>query len=60
VPLELGGDNDARNLWVEADPIPNPKDAVENALNHAVCAPDHRARAHPQIPYGTAITLFGE
>jgi hypothetical protein len=37
VPLELGGDNDARNLWVEAGPIPNAKDAVENALNHAVC-----------------------
>jgi hypothetical protein len=37
VPLELGGDNDARNLWVEAGPIPNPKDAVEDALNRAVC-----------------------
>jgi hypothetical protein len=28
---------DARNLWVEAGPIPNTKDAVEEALNHAVC-----------------------
>jgi hypothetical protein len=37
VSLELGGANDARNLWVEAGPIPNPKDAVENALNQAVC-----------------------
>jgi hypothetical protein len=37
VPLELGGANDARNLWVEAGPIPNPKDAVEDALNNAVC-----------------------
>jgi hypothetical protein len=37
IPLELGGDNDAANLWVEAGPIPNPKDAVENALNQAVC-----------------------
>lgn len=37
VSLELGGANDARNLWVEAGPIPNPKDAVENALNRAVC-----------------------
>ena len=37
VPLELGGDNDASNLWVEAGPIPNAKDSVENALNHAVC-----------------------
>lgn len=38
VPLELGGANDARNLWVEAGSIPNPKDAVEDALNNAVCA----------------------
>jgi hypothetical protein len=37
IPLELGGDNDAANLWVESGPIPNPKDAVENALNQAVC-----------------------
>ena len=33
VPLELGGANDARNLWVEAGSIPNPKDAVEDALS---------------------------
>jgi hypothetical protein len=38
VPLELGGANDAANLWVEAGSIPNPKDRVENALNDAVCA----------------------
>lgn len=37
VPLELGGANDASNLWVEAGSIPNPKDTVENALNQAVC-----------------------
>jgi hypothetical protein len=37
IPLELGGANDARNLWVEAGSIPNPKDAVEDALNRAVC-----------------------
>jgi hypothetical protein len=37
VPLELGGANDARNLWVETGSIPNPKDAVEDALNQAVC-----------------------
>ena len=37
VSLELGGANDAANLWVEAGSIPNPKDAVENALNKAVC-----------------------
>jgi len=38
VPLELGGDNSAANLWPEIPPSPNPKDAVENALNAAVCA----------------------
>ena len=37
VPLELGGDNDAANLWPEVGSLPNPKDAVENALNQAVC-----------------------
>jgi hypothetical protein len=37
VALELGGANDARNLWVEAGSIPNPKDAVEDALKKAVC-----------------------
>ena len=37
VPLELGGSNDATNLWPEYPPNPNPKDKVENALNHAVC-----------------------
>jgi hypothetical protein len=37
VPLELGGSNDITNLWPEVGRIPNPKDGVENALNHAVC-----------------------
>jgi hypothetical protein len=37
VPLELGGSNDATNLWPEYPPTPNPKDSVENALNAAVC-----------------------
>jgi hypothetical protein len=37
VPLELGGDNDAANLWPEVGSLPNPKDAVEGALNQAVC-----------------------
>ena len=45
VPLELGGANDARNLWVEAGPIPNPKDAVEDALNTAVCDGKVKLRA---------------
>jgi hypothetical protein len=38
VPLELGGSNDATNLWPEVGaPSGNPKDHVENALNAAVC-----------------------
>jgi hypothetical protein len=37
VSLELGGSNDITNLWPEVGTIPNPKDTVENALNHAVC-----------------------
>jgi hypothetical protein len=37
VPLELGGANDAANLWPEAGQVPNPKDDVERALNRAVC-----------------------
>jgi hypothetical protein len=37
VPLELGGSNDATNLWPQYPPTPNPKDSVENALNAAVC-----------------------
>jgi len=37
VPLELGGSNDASNLWPEYPPTPNPKDDVEYALNRAVC-----------------------
>lgn len=37
VPLELGGANDAANLWVERGAIPNPKDQVENALRARVC-----------------------
>jgi hypothetical protein len=45
VPLELGGANDAANLWVEAGRIPNPKDSVENALNEAVCAGHMTLRA---------------
>jgi hypothetical protein len=37
VPLELGGSNDATNLWPEYPPTPNPKDKLERALNIAVC-----------------------
>ena len=38
VSLELGGANDASNLWPELGPIPNAKDAVENQLHAWVCA----------------------
>lgn len=38
IPLELGGDNDAANLWPEIGKLPNPKDGVENALHKAVCS----------------------
>jgi hypothetical protein len=39
VSLEIGGaPSDPRNLWVEPGKIPNPKDAVENKLNEAVCS----------------------
>ncbi len=37
VPLELGGSNDAINLWPELHPSSYAKDKVENALNAAVC-----------------------
>jgi hypothetical protein len=52
VPLELGGSNDATNLWPEYPPTPNPKDKVENALNHAVCGGRvSLARAQAAIAY---------
>jgi hypothetical protein len=38
VPLELGGSNDASNLWPETPPTPNPKDDVEGVLHDAVCS----------------------
>jgi hypothetical protein len=37
VSLELGGSNDATNLWPQSPPTPNPKDKVEDALHAAVC-----------------------
>lgn len=38
ISLELGGANDAANLWVEAGSIPNPKDKIEDALHGWVCS----------------------
>lgn len=43
VSLELGGSNDASNLWPEVPPTPNPKDKVENALHAWVCAATGKA-----------------
>lgn len=53
VPLELGGSNDATNLWPElGKPSGNPKDKVENALNRAVCSGRvSLARAQAAIAY---------
>ena len=38
IPLELGGANDAANLWPEPGLVPNPKDRIETDLHDAVCA----------------------
>jgi hypothetical protein len=38
IPLELGGANDAANLWPEVGSLPNPKDHVEGTLHDAVCS----------------------
>ena len=38
VSLELGGSNDARNLWPQSPPSPNSKDRIEGALHRWVCA----------------------
>lgn len=52
VPLELGGSNDATNLWPEYPPTPNPKDKVERVLNIAVCdGKVSLARAQAAIAY---------
>lgn len=38
IPLELGGSNDATNLWPEPETsIPNKKDGIEDAAREAVC-----------------------
>jgi len=36
--LELGGSNDAANLWPEAAPGVHEKDKVEDYLHKAVCS----------------------
>ena len=62
VSLELGGSNDARNLWIEPGKVPNPKDTVENTLHKAVC--DHKvtlAAAQQAIAadWTTALAVTG-
>ena len=37
VPFFLGGRTDARNLWPEAGPIPNRKDALERYVRNRIC-----------------------
>lgn len=37
VPFFLGGTTDARNLWPEAGPIPNPKDRLEDFVRRRIC-----------------------
>src|SRR5262245_3325078 len=62
VPLELGGANDAANLWPEAGPVPNPKDAVEDSLHTAVCdgqVPLARAQRAIARDWETALSSLG-
>lgn len=63
VPLELGGaPSDPRNLWFEPGHIPNPKDAVENKLNSAVCSglvPLRTAQAAVATDWVTAFDTSG-
>jgi hypothetical protein len=66
VPLEVGGSNDAGNLWPERNDHPsgaiNSKDLVENALNRAVCAGSvtlAAAQAAIAADWTTALSRLG-
>jgi hypothetical protein len=66
VPLELGGSNDAGNLWPERNDHPggaiNSKDLVENALNKAVCSHKVTLAAAQQTiasDWTTALPVLG-
>jgi hypothetical protein len=62
VSLELGGSNDARNLWPEQPPTPNPKDSVENRLHAAVCSGQVTLAATQRAiatNWTTALTTLG-
>jgi hypothetical protein len=37
IPLELGGSNDVKNLWVQPTPYFKNKDVIENCLHKLVC-----------------------
>jgi hypothetical protein len=58
VSLELGGSNDARNLWPETPRTPNPKDQIEGALNRAVCSGKVTLRA-AQVAIAETVLGFG-
>lgn len=62
VSLELGGSNDATNLWPESPPTPNPKDTVEGVLRRAVCSGRVSLAAAQQAiarDWTTAETVLG-
>jgi hypothetical protein len=61
VSLELGGaPSDPRNLWAEPGKIPNPKDAVENKLNQAVCSGLIPLATAQQAIAGDWVTAFDD
>ena len=65
IPLELGGSNNADNLWPQKGSIPNFKDPIENALHDAVCsghaslAAAQKAIAHDWPEAGTKVIEVG-
>ncbi|SRR6266496_3613514 len=61
IPLELGGSNDATNLWPEVGSIPNGKDRVENRLHFLVCAGKLALRtAQEEIAHNWMMVAAGE
>jgi hypothetical protein len=60
IPLELGGSPASpKNLWPERGASPNPKDAVEDAANHAVCD-GHMTLAAAQQAIATNWIALGQ
>ena len=59
IPLELGGaPSNPLNLWPEPGASPNPKDAVEDAANRAVCD-GHMSLAAAQAAIATNWMALG-